>query len=825
VNIIFDSLFNKYHVNSSPLMKHYYFYFLLFLSITAFAKKIENPDIIKLNSITPSNSQFNDLKPLKDIIGDAQVVLLGEPTHGEGNIMEMNIEIIKHLHEEMGFNTIAFESGIYDVFKAQKIIDKGGHVEDAIRNSIFSIWTNTCEFQDLIKYIHQKRGELRIIGFDCQLTGDYSTYESLDDLQELFKNYDLDSKIDFEFLQHVFISFGEDYTYPIKTYDYNIFESELQKIEDHLLGLQKNKIDDIDIWLQFIKSTKKLAEDYFENNRSTMTEKEWKAWMSNPRDAQMADNLLFFLKKYPDEKVVCWGASAHFANDFRTTKEEELMQFKPMGSYLKQQLGSNLCSIASITSSGTYGAFKVEDTIKDISNQSLEFQLSKDSSYHQFINLKDSIFDSSYLSNAIDYTPFIAEWNEIFDAFMYVKSVKPSTFITDDCAFQSGNDLKVENTVEDNNSGSIHSLHEFTEVINGRLIDERNQAIPFCNLIIKNTTVGTITNETGHFQLNYPKNLETDTLIISSIGYESRELALNKLTDTIKLQSKDFVLDEVTINARSLDPKSILKKAIENIPNNYIQEDYNAEFYSRGLLTNYDTLLVDVENVVKLYDEKGYDSKDNITNRRLAYKQHLFKAKSSYPLSAAASPYYIEKMNMLSVSPLFKKKNIKKYNLKLLGTSEYENEKVYKIAFDSRFCSYKFSGTFYIKKFSGIIYINSNDYSIIKVDSRWDYDLDKLNRNDKFNTEEEYITLNVSYKKHTSGKYFLNVSKYLRSQKGYDIASNKHQELKGWQTVYVSSIILNDIEKIKKKSFIHPNSRKLVKSQDFWNRYNKPVIN
>lgn len=775
--------------------------------------------------------KLDEFSYLKKKLNNVRVVMLGEASHGEGNIMEMNIEIIKYLHEEMGFNTIAFESGFYDLYKAQRIIDSGGNVEDAIKSSIFPIWTSTCEFQKLIKYIHEKRGELKIVGFDCQLTGDYSISESLDDLQDLFKSNDLTSEVDFELLQHVFISLGEDFAFPAKTFDYNVFIRELQKVEGQLSVLQTRNIQDIDVWFQFIKSTKELAEDYFEYKRSTFPEEEWKAWMSNPRDAQMADNLMFYLRRYPNEKVVCLGASAHFANGFTSTKNKELMQFKPMGGYLKQELGSKLYSIAPITSSGTYGAFRVTDTIKNISDKSLEFELAKDSFYYQFVDLGISQFDSSFISYAIDYTPLTADWKEIFDAFIFVKSVNPSTFINADCAFKSDDDLELKSDTNASQSGSMLSLQKFTEKIKGRLTDENNKDIPFANILIKNTTIGTISNETGYFQLNYPKELEKDTLSISCIGYESVELAINKFVGAIKLQSKDFVLNEVTINAKSLDPKFILKKAIENIPNNYIQKDYNAEFYSRGMMKNFDSLMVDVEHVVKLYDKNGYDSKDNITNRRIAFKRNIYnkiifavKANNA-PLYVATSPSYIEHMDLVSISPLFKKKNLKKYDLNLIGTCQYESEKVYKIAFKSKYKSLRYTGTYYIDEFTGTIYINSSDYSIVKLEVRWLYNLDKLKWDKTFNTKEEYIDLNVSYKKYKNAKYFLNVAKYLRSCKGVDTASNKYCELTGWQTVYVSQVELNDIEKIPDRSFIPSKSKKLVKGELFWNRYNKPVKN
>lgn len=768
--------------------------------------------------------KFDDFKHLKGKLNHVRVVMLGEASHGEGNVMEMNIEIIKYLHEEMGFNTIAFESGFYDLYKAQRIVDSGGNTEDAIKSSIFPVWTSTCEFQELIKYIHENRGKLKMIGFDCQLTGDYSIHESLDDLQVLFKSNDLGSEVDFELLQHVFISLGEDFTFPAKTFDFNIFIGELQKIENQLSVLQTRDIQDIDIWLQFIKSTQELAEDYFENNPSAFPEEDWKAWMNNPRDAQMADNLMFYLRHHPNEKVVCLGASAHFANDFASTKNKELMQFKPMGGYLKQKLGAELCSIAPITSSGTYGSFSVTDTIHIASDKSIEFKLAKGDSFYQFVNLNSPNLDRPFISYAIDYTPLTADWEKIFDAFIFIKSVNPSTLVNADCAFESVDDFNVKSDTNVGNSGSMLSLQKFTEKINGRLTDEKKQAIPFGNLILKNTTIGTISNEAGYFQINYPKELEKDTLIISCIGYESRELVLNELTDTTKLQSKDFVLDEVVINAKSLDPKFILKKAIENIPENYIQEDYNIEFYSRGVMTNFDHLLIDVENVVKLYDEKGYDSKDNITHRQIAYKKNRFNGKyRRAPKAVALSSIFLEKIDMVSVSPLFKKKNLKKYNLNLTGTCLYEGEKVYKIAFKSKYNSFRYTGAYYIGDFNGTIYINSNDYSIVKVEARWLYNLDKLKWDKTFNMKEEYIDLNVSYKKNINDHYFLNTAKYLRSQKGTDTASNEYCELTGWQTVYVSHIKLNDIEKIPIKSYIPANSRKLVKSEQFWCRYNKPL--
>ena len=60
------------------------------------------------------------LGPIKDnirnAVKDKMVVLLGEPTHGEGNVISYKTEIVRFLHDSLNFNIISFESGLYDLY-------------------------------------------------------------------------------------------------------------------------------------------------------------------------------------------------------------------------------------------------------------------------------------------------------------------------------------------------------------------------------------------------------------------------------------------------------------------------------------------------------------------------------------------------------------------------------------------------------------------------------------------------------------------------------------------------------------------------------------
>ncbi|HWJ90438.1 MAG TPA: carboxypeptidase-like regulatory domain-containing protein, partial [Flavisolibacter sp.] len=61
------------------------------------------------------------------------------------------------------------------------------------------------------------------------------------------------------------------------------------------------------------------------------------------------------------------------------------------------------------------------------------------------------------------------------------------------------------------------------KTVTGRVVDE-NGAVVGASVSVKNTTTGTTTNENGDFTLSVPATAQT--LVISSVGYNSREVAI-----------------------------------------------------------------------------------------------------------------------------------------------------------------------------------------------------------------------------------------------------------------------------------------------------------
>src|SRR5690349_13939964 len=81
---------------------------------------------IRIRSIDAADQDFSDLEPLMDAIGSASVVQLGEPSHGAGSSFAAKVRLIEFLHRRMGFDVVAWESGLYDVHLTQTALRAGG---------------------------------------------------------------------------------------------------------------------------------------------------------------------------------------------------------------------------------------------------------------------------------------------------------------------------------------------------------------------------------------------------------------------------------------------------------------------------------------------------------------------------------------------------------------------------------------------------------------------------------------------------------------------------------------------------------------------------
>ncbi|TDS12702.1 outer membrane receptor protein involved in Fe transport [Maribacter caenipelagi] len=117
--------------------------------------------------------------------------------------------------------------------------------------------------------------------------------------------------------------------------------------------------------------------------------------------------------------------------------------------------------------------------------------------------------------------------------------------------------------------------------INGNVVDQNNEPIPGANIVIVGTTVGTVTDFDGNFNLA-TSEVPPFKIEVSSIGYTSTTESITSAsqTITITLNESQTFLDEVVISA-SRTPERIFESpvTVERIGVSEIKNTTAADFY------------------------------------------------------------------------------------------------------------------------------------------------------------------------------------------------------------------------------------------------------
>lgn len=127
-----------------------------------------------------------------------------------------------------------------------------------------------------------------------------------------------------------------------------------------------------------------------------------------------------------------------------------------------------------------------------------------------------------------------------------------------------------ENTIVitklDNNHTTLPSFtNELLAIdIKGKVVDEKGLPLPGANINVKGkSSIGTSTDNQGEFTL---KNAaEGDILIISFLGYQSKEVKASANLGTIVLEQSDRSLEEIVVQAYGTTKKRALTNAVSTI--------------------------------------------------------------------------------------------------------------------------------------------------------------------------------------------------------------------------------------------------------------------
>jgi erythromycin esterase-like protein len=113
-----------------------------------------------------------DLKPLRDAIGDARIVALGEGTHGTREFFQMKHRLVEFLARDMGFTIFSIEASMPEAYRLNDYVLRGeGDPRELIGGMYFWTW-NTEEVLALVEWMRACNaagdGRIEFTGFDMQ---------------------------------------------------------------------------------------------------------------------------------------------------------------------------------------------------------------------------------------------------------------------------------------------------------------------------------------------------------------------------------------------------------------------------------------------------------------------------------------------------------------------------------------------------------------------------------------------------------------------------------------------------------------------------------
>lgn len=180
------------------------------------------------------------------------------------------------------------------------------------------------------------------------------------------------------------------------------------------------------------------------------------------------------------------------------------------------------------------------------------------------------------------------------------------------------------------------------DYVRGKVIDSKtSEPISFATVRLKNSQVGVLTNTEGDFMILNSPRFQSDSLILSCIGFRRTSLAYSTLKTSgmniIKLEPDIYGLNEVTITARKkrISPIIIVSRALRDIKKNSPDKPFSYVSYYRDYLKDNSNNYLNLNEALIQTLDKGFTCSSDSNSYRL-----LDLRKNTDFIRMDITPYY-----------------------------------------------------------------------------------------------------------------------------------------------------------------------------------------
>lgn len=401
----------------------------------------------------PADDDFADLAALADRLENVRLVLLGEPSYGDGAAFLAKGRLIRYLHQRLGFDVLAWQSGLLDCEQMQaRLDDDATRTDSAASFGVYRVWGASAQVLPVFEYARSTRGgdaPLRMCGFDCVVSargGEALPQEILNrlprdgeplltrDEEQAFREAHR------RLFQPPYVAVGSQVER-----DQAAIARVTAMLED------PTAIERLDLDLARAAVLRQALGNLAAESRMRVRMQDPATVLDaqNLRQRRMAENLLWILnERFPDRRVVAWCPNQDLLRDLRaieTGKEDfDFSRFETFADPVFEALGDAAYSVAFTAIGGVAGVVAAAPTpLADAPEGSLEARCGAafPDAAQVLLDLRSSRGDpeapdaspllAPRAARPIGYEPVTASWPRHVDALFVIREMTPSTFRKD----------------------------------------------------------------------------------------------------------------------------------------------------------------------------------------------------------------------------------------------------------------------------------------------------------------------------------------------------------------------------------------------------------